>query len=348
MDENMDEVKLWGEYEGSSNSSKLQCNRDASNNTEHEVILNSIKNINPKRYFFNPDRQSRFIPIKKETKYIRLDNTMKDIIKMMNYRDEMKTIVEKAAIRDVDQLNEQIRTLPVPKLLKEKHDSCSRPRLQIQTDSNFVNGIWDEKPPSLTPESALNTLSTSVATVLAFTGFTDTSNLSLNVLTEITEEYIKKMLRLLKFNVEKEKLRGESGFCDVVDRTFHEIGLGSLRNLITYYQSSIIDYKNKKLKEVKDEILACDNVIEKMKEEQRQVNGRSIILEEENSGIPELHVTSMLGNDLLSSSFETGLQMLHTIENQKLTDVESDSLNDSKGQLQNEYTDSKAVKRKRR
>ena len=55
------------------------------------------------------------------------------------------------------------------------------------------------------------------------------------------------------------------------------MGLGSLRNLITYYQSSIIDCKNKKLKEVKDDIRACDNIIEKIKEEQRQVNGRNIM-----------------------------------------------------------------------
>lgn len=120
------------------------------------------------------------------------------------------------------------------------------------------------------------------------------------------------------------------------------MGLGSLRNLITYYQSSIIDYKNKKLSEVNNDIRTCDNTIEKIKEEQRQVNGRSIMyvnyyflnllrffcslyfeigeisrVEEDNSAIPELHVTSMLGNELLSSSFETGLQMLHTIENQK-------------------------------
>ena len=63
MDENTDEVKLWGEYEGST-SSKLQWNKDAFNNTEHEMILSSIKNINAKKYFFNPDKQSNCIPVK--------------------------------------------------------------------------------------------------------------------------------------------------------------------------------------------------------------------------------------------------------------------------------------------
>ena len=33
--------------------------------------------------------------------------------------------------------------------------------------------------------------------------------------------------------------------------------------------------------------------------------------------IPELHVTSLSGNDFLSESFETGLQMLHTLEQQQ-------------------------------
>lgn len=63
MDESMDEVNLWGEY-GGSNSSKLHWNKDALNDSEHEVILNSIKNINPKKYFFNPEAQLNLNPLK--------------------------------------------------------------------------------------------------------------------------------------------------------------------------------------------------------------------------------------------------------------------------------------------
>lgn len=36
--------------------------------------------------------------------------------------------------------------------------------------------------------------------------------------------------------------------------------------------------------------------------------------ENENLIIPELHVTSITGNESLSQSFETGLQMLHSLE----------------------------------
>lgn len=64
---------------------------------------------------------------------------------------------------------------------------------------------------------------------------------------------------------------------DVVDRTFHEMGVGSLKNLVVYYQNSIENYKIKKLKEVKDELRVCENTMDKMKEEQRQINGRSIM-----------------------------------------------------------------------
>lgn len=50
-------------------------------------------------------------------------------------------------------------------------------------------------------------------------------------------------------------------------------------------------------------------------------------VEDENLVIPELHVTSMVGNELLSESFETGLQMLQTLERQQWVFIEFKLIN---------------------
>ncbi len=43
----------------------------------------------------------------------------------------------------------------------------------------------------------------------------------------------------------------------------------------------------------------------------------SFRFENENLYIPELHVTSIAGNEMLSESFATGLQMLQTLKQQQ-------------------------------
>lgn len=61
IDEIPNDIKLWGECEASSSSKSLG---KTANNNEHDVIINSIKNRSQKKYFFNPESQSTFIPVK--------------------------------------------------------------------------------------------------------------------------------------------------------------------------------------------------------------------------------------------------------------------------------------------
>lgn len=61
-DETVDEVTLWGEYEAPTPS--LQLNKEALNNVEYEVIVNSLKNANFKKNFFNSSKETNFVPIK--------------------------------------------------------------------------------------------------------------------------------------------------------------------------------------------------------------------------------------------------------------------------------------------
>lgn len=88
--------------------------------------------------------------------FIKVDNTMKDVIKMLKYRDEMKDTVEKLKLkviislrnfapifptykmkyrvtfqRDVDQLSRQISNMPVPTLLKDCKENTTSKQLPI-------------------------------------------------------------------------------------------------------------------------------------------------------------------------------------------------------------------------
>ncbi|CAL4113623.1 unnamed protein product, partial [Meganyctiphanes norvegica] len=81
-----------------------------------------------------------------------------------------------------------------------------------------------------------------VATVCAHTGYTDTTESVLRVLTDITHEFLTKLTGVLRSNTDKLLLTDLCPFHDVVEHSLHDIGMGSMTELHHMYQSRVVSY----------------------------------------------------------------------------------------------------------
>ncbi|XKL61283.1 hypothetical protein PGB90_008340 [Kerria lacca] len=347
VEESFNDIELWGEN-GMMNTPVFSWKKEILNNIEHDVIINSIKNVSYKKYFCNQEELILAF-IKKENPVITVNDEMKQTVQLIKYKNDIKGLVENGKLRGgMFDVEKQLRLISSPLYCTKKKKETDDVQFYKHSDSDFINGISRENSLNITAESALNVLRNSVSTVLAFVGFT--------VLTEVVENYIKIMLKLLHVNIEKEAIYGESGFCDIVDRTLHEVGFGSLKNLVSYYQNDVLRVKSKILKENQDELNMYEDCITKLKNENHLLNqSNSTETENENLIIPELHVTSITGNESLSQSFETGLQMLHSLErHQNISETGSKNSSDSEllltelTNVKHEFNEIKSIKRKRK
>lgn len=81
-----------------------------------------------------------------------------------------------------------------------------------------------------------------VATVCAHTGYTDTTESVLRVLTDVTHEFLIKLTGVLRSNTDNLLLSDRCPFHDVVEQTLHDVGLGSMTELHKMYRERVLLY----------------------------------------------------------------------------------------------------------
>ncbi|XP_058959364.2 STAGA complex 65 subunit gamma isoform X1 [Pocillopora verrucosa] len=82
----------------------------------------------------------------------------------------------------------------------------------------------------------------SVATLCALAGFDMASESSLEILTDILDDFNTKLCRLLRMSVDNNALGGRTGFPDAMEYALHEIGLGGCAAIHKYWVQGIQDY----------------------------------------------------------------------------------------------------------
>lgn len=115
------------------------------------------------------------------------------------------------------------------------------PFMPKDTESDFIKGKGDP-PPVIDDQACRKLLCRSVAAVFAHIGFDSTSESLLETLTDITHEYFQQITTHLRSAADNRLLNGYTGFPDLIEQVFHEIGLGSVKCLHDFYQSHIIAY----------------------------------------------------------------------------------------------------------
>ncbi|XP_020623812.1 STAGA complex 65 subunit gamma-like [Orbicella faveolata] len=82
----------------------------------------------------------------------------------------------------------------------------------------------------------------SVATLCAMAGFDMASESSLEILTDILDDFNTKLCRLLRIGVDNAALNGRTGFPDAMEYALHEIGLGGCAAVHKYWVQGVQDY----------------------------------------------------------------------------------------------------------
>ncbi|XP_069464838.1 STAGA complex 65 subunit gamma [Ambystoma mexicanum] len=123
---------------------------------------------------------------------------------------------------------------------------CKNPKLPFQLwhsdpESDFYRGKG-EPVTELSWNSCRQLLYQSVATGLAHAGFDSANESVLEMLTDVAHEYCLKFTKLLRFTVDREAMRGQTPFPDVMEQVFHEMGIGSVLSLQKFWQQRIKDY----------------------------------------------------------------------------------------------------------
>ncbi|XP_061183989.1 STAGA complex 65 subunit gamma-like isoform X2 [Saccostrea echinata] len=115
------------------------------------------------------------------------------------------------------------------------------PFLPKDTESDFVRGVG-EIPPVVDEEACHKLLRKSTAALCAHLGFDSCNESVLETLTDVAHEYFQDFCTRLRNAADNKLLHGYSGFPDIVEQVYHEMGIGSVTNIHDFYQSRIINH----------------------------------------------------------------------------------------------------------
>ncbi|XP_078686244.1 STAGA complex 65 subunit gamma-like isoform X5 [Branchiostoma floridae x Branchiostoma belcheri] len=108
-------------------------------------------------------------------------------------------------------------------------------------DSEFMRG-FGETPSELSSASCWQLLRKAVGTICAHSGWESANESALDTLTDIAHEYSATFCRSLRAAVDQEARTGTTDFPDVMEQVFHEMGVGSITSLQTFWQTRMVDY----------------------------------------------------------------------------------------------------------
>lgn len=179
-----------------------------------------------------------------------IDPLVEHTIKLIKYNNQMKSLItnmksQLAGIKkeDDESLKEPLYSTSIPQYEGKIPGRSTELFCHAKTniDSAFCQGKG-VAPPELNYEIVKKILTRSVAAIMAHIGFDDTSDVIVRILTDICHQYLSNMCNLLRAAVDREKQTGITGFDDVLEQVFHEIGIGSIVYMHDFYMERIIGH----------------------------------------------------------------------------------------------------------
>ncbi|XP_046487274.1 STAGA complex 65 subunit gamma isoform X1 [Neodiprion pinetum] len=228
----------------------------------------------------------------------------------------------------------------------------SFPHAETETDSKDAK-IPDEPPAHptyLTPETAHGLLRHSVIVLLAHTGFENSSDIAIEAVTDIADQFLKRMTRLLKLAAEQDKC----GFPDAVERVLYETGIGGAQSLHDYYQENVLRFEmNMKQTVERAEVERREMELDAGSSRMEQNDGFGGVSFDELDAFGkvcrEVPTLQLLDPDLgFPPSLDAGFQMLHSLEQEGL-EVEEEEVNvsDSPNSSRQRQSETLSDKRKK-
>jgi len=108
-------------------------------------------------------------------------------------------------------------------------------------DRPFVRGEG-KSPPSIDDITCRKLLRRSTAAICAHLSFESATESVLETLTDVCHEFLCQLTSHLATARDRTSTNGHSGFPDVIERVFHDMGLGGVTGLGRFYQSRVLGY----------------------------------------------------------------------------------------------------------
>ncbi|XP_046676176.1 STAGA complex 65 subunit gamma-like [Homalodisca vitripennis] len=308
------ESQLWGEIPEPRNT---EWDKVVPKEIGKLVILSAIKMEPPKVKQPQPDEHAdNNITVGPE--HSTMEQNVLYTIKLIQHARQVDDLirVSNSMIQDEEPSVEVKECPPMPQApTQEIKQEETFPSYKSREESPFTLG----EPivlPELGREVTKEILYKSVSTLCAHAGYDSGMQSSLQVLTDVAEDFFKKFTRLLRYAVDREDLYGNSGFPDAMERVFHEMGLGSVTRLHDFYQSRVLQYRDQCQEKCQKLVQQYEALLPTIKREPDELVRFKTEMESEED-IPEIHFPAMAEGDCvdeLQSSLEPGFQMLHSLE----------------------------------
>ncbi|XP_054283787.1 STAGA complex 65 subunit gamma isoform X2 [Macrosteles quadrilineatus] len=277
------------------------------------VILSAIKPELPKVKQPQPDEDADKV-IVLGPEYSAMEENVLYTIKLLQHARQVAELLYIATSGE-EEFNGDIKECPPMPQAPVKELKCqeSHPLHYLPKEETPFTLGTPMSVPSLGRDVTKEILFKTVATLCAHVGFSSGMQSSIQLLTDIAEDFLRRFTCLLRFAVDREELYGNSGFPDAMERVFHEMGLGSVVSLHDYYQTRVLKYRDKCKAECEDLLKKYQVVAPTIKREPEDiVRFKTEISSEED--IPEIHFPGTGEGDELQSQLEPGYQMLHSLE----------------------------------
>ncbi|KAG8226001.1 hypothetical protein J437_LFUL003060 [Ladona fulva] len=238
----MDVPKYWGEYESLCDNSEDEVTfEELDTHVDHEPVTeDKLKLYLP----YDEEEYGELVQVPEE--YVEMDGMVVHTIKLLQHSRAMKELLNNANAM-LQNGNEEVKALPEPPLLpdgpkKGPKYSLNYPFRYMEKETSDFGEGEGSPPVLLSPLLTRKVLRKVVATLLAHIGFETTTESVLEFLCDICHEYMQKMTRLMRIAADREVMTGSTGFPDIMERVFHEMGIGSVCTLHSFYQSRVIMY----------------------------------------------------------------------------------------------------------
>ncbi|XP_074593518.1 STAGA complex 65 subunit gamma-like [Brevipalpus obovatus] len=146
-------------------------------------------------------------------------------------------------------LSKRLDSLSSYSQLKPHELSCLQIKSSTHTDESST---YDQMSKYLSADSVRKLLKRSILLLTSHGGYHETSDTIIEILTEITEEYIKKFTAVLRLVADTTSFHGENDFIDIINRVVHE--MGSNLAVIQEFEASLRVYRNNVHREVVQKI----------------------------------------------------------------------------------------------
>lgn len=144
-----------------------------------------------------------------------------------------------------------------------------------ETLSPFAEGRWDGPaavPPGLSNTTCRQLARKSVVTLVAHAGFDNAADSAVDVLTDLLQSYLRQLTGNLADARDAQMTSSGSNFPDILEQVFTEMGVGTAKSLLRFYDSDVIR-RHETLQRQADDVtaqyraLASDEAVDQVKTE---------------------------------------------------------------------------------